>query len=161
MSTNWRHLEIVIGVLQSIAGVLVLYYTVSVMFEHIQNFETFSEDYITYAYQTVFKQCILVSFIILPQLVGGILLVAHRKLGWALTLISCINYIVVLFIIGHDPYISVSHLWVINAIGLVLSLTIVALLSKQFIRAYKPSIVNWLFIPAISNLTFALFYIWP
>lgn len=160
MPKNWRYLEILIGVLQCIAGIFMLLYMVSVMFEHISYFEDFGEDYRPIVYNAFLKEIILISFILLPQLIGGILLIAHKKLGWTLTLISCLSYIVLLFIIGQDPYISVAALWVINGIGLVLSLIIIALLSKPFLSEYQPSIANWLIIPAISNLTFALLFVW-
>lgn len=153
MSKNARHLEILIGIIVLIMGLLAFCFGIFSILKRFEFHQTFPKN-ISEIFFTIKYYSLLIIFPLLYS-ISGALLIARKKIAWIICVILNAEYVVMWLIFGLTNKNNYEDIWFVYLLCSIYTLILIGLISKPSRVYYKPTFNNW----AIIILTIILLLI--
>lgn len=145
MTKNWRHLEILIGIILSISALFVLYLCYQTLIFYVDLFERFSKSHLNISnWFQIFKKCYLIFLNSCMMLTGGVFLIFEKKFAWIFSVLSStyglMFFLIVLFKIDQ---INSGDRWILYAFISFFLFLLIALFFKPFRTKYQTTKKEW------------------
>ena len=160
MSRNVRHLEILLGIVICIIGILLTWFGVLTSIEHYDFMQTHPER-ADENYSPI-KMYGLLLIVPLFLVISGILLVARKKMGWISSISLSAHFALMWLIFGLIDNMDFEYAWVIYVFSAIFFIITFVLLSKPYRKYYNPTPKTWttIIVSCCSLLAYRfLFYI--